>query len=53
MPSIGNRHSEVLPKTMKQRFATPVSLSPNSLPEGERDAGSLREYQVDLTGFGR
>ncbi|MDP2828866.1 MAG: OmpA family protein [Sulfuricellaceae bacterium] len=26
--------------------ATPVSLSPNSLPEGERDAGSLREAHV-------
>jgi intracellular sulfur oxidation DsrE/DsrF family protein len=25
----------------------PVSLSPNSLPEGERDAGSLREFPVN------
>ena len=31
---------------MKQRFAMPVSLSPNSLPKGERDAGSLREFHV-------
>ena len=28
------------------RVAAPASLSPNSLPEGERDAGSLRESQV-------
>jgi translocation and assembly module TamB len=30
----------------KQHSDMPVSLSPNSLPEGERDAGSLREIYV-------
>jgi len=29
-----------------QRFAMAVSLSPNSLPEGERDDVSLREFYV-------
>jgi len=35
------------PLMMKQRFAMTVSLSPNSLPEGERDEGSLREFYFD------
>ncbi|MDP2827000.1 MAG: type II secretion system protein [Sulfuricellaceae bacterium] len=32
---------------MKHRLAMPVSLSPNSLPEGERDVGSLREFHAN------
>ncbi|MDP2829833.1 MAG: hypothetical protein Q8O37_14660 [Sulfuricellaceae bacterium] len=34
------------PKIMKHRLAMPVSLSPNSLPKGERDVGSLREFHT-------
>ncbi|MDP2829226.1 MAG: SelB C-terminal domain-containing protein, partial [Sulfuricellaceae bacterium] len=38
------------PQIMKQHFAIPVPLSPCSLPEGERDAGSLREFHVIASG---
>ncbi|MDP2829281.1 MAG: phosphate/phosphite/phosphonate ABC transporter substrate-binding protein [Sulfuricellaceae bacterium] len=41
-----NWHGEASPKIMKHRLAMPVSLSPNSLPGGERDVGSLREFHA-------
>ncbi|MBI3223307.1 MAG: tetratricopeptide repeat protein [Nitrosomonadales bacterium] len=41
-----NGHGEPPGQMMKQRFATTVSLSPNSLPKGERDGVSLRESHV-------
>jgi DNA polymerase len=43
-----NGHGESPSQIMKQHFAMPVSLSPCSLPEGERDAGSLREFHVNV-----
>jgi hypothetical protein len=42
-------HGEAPPHIMKHRAAMPVSLSPCSLPEGERNAGSLREFQTNET----
>ncbi|MDP2830278.1 MAG: DUF1800 domain-containing protein [Sulfuricellaceae bacterium] len=42
-----NRHGEPLSQKTIQRLTMPVPLSPNSLPEGERDAGSLRESHAN------
>ncbi|MDP1635652.1 MAG: DUF2279 domain-containing protein, partial [Gallionellaceae bacterium] len=42
-----NGHGESPPHMMKRRFAIPVPLSPNSLPEGERDEVSLREFRFN------
>ncbi len=39
-------HGKLPPQIMKQRFAMTDSLSSNSLPKGERDEGSLREFHV-------
>ncbi|TAN85219.1 MAG: TolC family protein, partial [Gallionella sp.] len=45
-PVTTNCHGKSPPQIIKQRFAMTASLSPCSLPEGERDAGSLREFYV-------
>ncbi|MDP2827711.1 MAG: SDR family oxidoreductase [Sulfuricellaceae bacterium] len=45
-PGVANCLGEAPPSIMKQRSAKTVPLSPDSLPEGERDAGSLREFHV-------
>ena len=45
-----NGHGEPPPRIMKRRLAMTVSLSPSSLPEGERDDGSLREFHVNKQG---
>ncbi|MFA5242698.1 MAG: glycosyltransferase [Sulfuricella sp.] len=39
-------HGKPPPQIMKQQFAMTDSLSPNSLPTGERDEVSLREFHV-------
>ncbi|MDP2827965.1 MAG: hypothetical protein Q8O37_05100 [Sulfuricellaceae bacterium] len=45
-----NCHGETPPQIMTHRFAMTVSLSPCSLPEGERDVGSLREFYANRAG---